>query len=88
MIKPVFNNVLVKQIKEERKTSSGIYLETTTDNSPTFKSTVIEVGDDVNLQISKGDTVVLSRYQRGTEVTYDNETYLILPDKDILAVIK
>lgn len=85
MIKPLFNNVLVEQVKEERKTASGIFLDTTTDTSSSFKSVVIAKGPDVTAPVEIGDTIILSRYQRGTDINYDGKVYLVTPDKDILA---
>lgn len=85
MIKPLFNNILVQQVKEERKTASGIILETTVDTSSTFKSVVIAKGPDAVESINVGDTIVLSRYQRGTDIEHEGKLYILTPDKDVLA---
>lgn len=88
MIKPMWNHVLVKPFpKEERKTAGGIILDTTQDTSITFKATIIAKGPDALVSLSEGETVILSRYQRGTDVEHEGVAYLILPDKDILGVI-
>lgn len=87
MIKPVFNNVLLEKVIEERKTASGIFLETVADTSLTFKCTIVAKGPDALLTLGVGDVVLLSRYQRGTDVVHENKTYIIAPDKDILATL-
>ena len=39
------------------------------------------------LDVSVGDTVIYSKYG-GTEVKYNNEEYLVLSARDVLAVIE
>jgi chaperonin GroES len=41
----------------------------------------------VPLQIKEGDRVLYSKYA-GTEVKIENEEYLILSERDILAIIE
>ncbi len=38
------------------------------------------------LDVSEGDTVIYSKYG-GTEIKYNNEEYLILSARDVLAVV-
>jgi chaperonin GroES len=87
MIKPLFNNILVEKLVEEKKTASGIILDTVTDTSVTFKSKIVAKGPDALSTLEVGDTVILSRYQRGTDLEHEGKSYIITPDKDILATL-
>ncbi|GBL18118.1 10 kDa chaperonin [Actinomycetota bacterium] len=45
-----------------------------------------ENGNRIPLDIKEGDTVLYSKYG-GTEVKYNNEEYLVLSSRDVLAII-
>ena len=45
---------------------------------------MIDNGQKIALEVTEGDTVIYSKYAR-TEIRLDNEEYLILSEKDILA---
>lgn len=89
------DKVLVKPIKEtEKKTSSGFILTALEEEKPN-EAIVIAVGPGLKLNngdivvpdVKPGDKVVFAKYQ-GTEVTFENEDYLILAYRDIFAVIE
>ena len=93
MLKPLHENVILKKETKEKKTASGIILTGDNKDTPDF-ATVIEVGegllDDGKRQTSKvkpGDKVVYKKYST-TEVKVDDEEYMIISEKDILAIIK
>ena len=44
-------------------------------------------GNEVKMQVKKGDTVIYAKYA-GTEVTLDDEEFIIVGQSDILAIIK
>ena len=44
-------------------------------------------GKEVAMQVKKGETVIYSKYA-GTEVKLDEETFIIVKQSDILAVVK
>jgi len=50
------------------------------------KGRLLENGQTVPLDVKEGDTVIFSKYA-GTEIKIDGEEYLILSERDILAVI-
>ena len=76
----------------EEKTRSGIVLPDTAKEKP-VEGTVIAVGSGrvfdngtkVPVEVKVGDKVIYSKYG-GTEVKIDNEEYVILSERDILAV--
>jgi len=92
-IKPLGDRVLLKPMEEEEKTKSGIVIPDTAKEKPQ-KGKVLAVGTGrildngtrVPLEVQVGDIVVFSKYA-GTEVKVDGEEYLIVSERDILAVV-
>jgi len=93
-IKPLEDRILVQANEAEQTTASGIVIPDTAKEKPQ-EGTVLAVGpgrvDDngnrVPLDVKVGDTVIYSKYG-GTEVKYNNEDYLVLSARDVLAVIE
>ena len=94
-LKPLGDRLIVRAIEEEETTASGLVLPDTAKEKPQ-KGNVIAVGDGkwdedgekrIPLDVSVGDKVLYSKYG-GTEVKYDNEEYLILNARDVLAIIE
>ncbi len=89
MLKPLEDKVVVKPIKEEQTSSSGLIIQRANEEKPS-EGIVIAVGPGVTfgngtkleIDLKPGDKVMFSKYS-GTEY----EEYLILPYKDIFAVI-
>jgi chaperonin GroES len=88
---PIGDRVVIKPAPEEQKTKSGIVLPDTAKEKPS-EGTVVAVGtgrildngQKVAIEVKVGDTVIYSKYG-GTEVKIDNEDYIILAERDILA---
>ncbi len=93
-LKPLGDRVILKQDDAETMTKSGLYIASTAQEKPQ-RGKVIAVGEgkldnNGNLvvpAVKEGDTVIYSKYG-GTEVTVDDEDYLILRADDIYAVIE
>lgn len=93
MIKPLGDRVVIKALEKEEKTISGIVLPDTAKEKPQ-KGTVIAVGTGkmlengqrVALEVTEGQEVIFSKYA-GTEIKIDNQDYLILSERDILAIV-
>jgi chaperonin GroES len=85
-IKPLGENVLVKIIKNETKTKSGIVLPETANQEKPQKGKVIATGEDKKIKVKSGQQVIFAKYS-GTELKIDGEDYLILKNEDILAVM-
>ena len=93
-VKPLDDRVLVKQSQAEERTAGGIVLPDTAKEKPQ-RGVVIAVGPGKLLDtgkrgavsVTKGDEVYYGKYA-GTEVKIDNETYVILREADVLAVIE
>lgn len=92
MLKPLNDNVILKKEKKEDKTSSGIIL-TKAQDGPDY-AVVFEVGEGVVVEgklkpmtVKKDDKVIFKKYST-TEFKYNDEEYLVISEKDILAIIK
>ncbi len=93
-LKPLGDRMIVSPTEQEQMTASGIVLPETAKEKP-MQGEVLAVGpgarkDDgsrVQMDVSKGDTVLYAKYA-GTEVKIDDNKYLILKETDILAIVE
>ena len=88
-LKPMADNVLLKQNEAQETTSSGIILATTTKEKPAIYE-VVAVGPgtkDVEMLVKVGDKVVVSK-QVGTDVSLDKVDYKFVKQDEILAVVE
>ena len=87
-LKPMADNVLLKQHEAAETTVSGIVLATTSKEKPAIYL-VVAVGPgtkDVTMTVQVGDRVVVSKHT-GTDVTLDKVDYKFVKLDDILAVV-
>ena len=93
-LKPLQDKVIVQKLEPEEKTSGGIVLPDTAKEKPQ-EGKIVAVGpgavDDKGqrkpIDVKEGDHVLFAKYS-GTEIKLDGQEYLILSERDILAVIK
>ena len=92
-IRPLHDRVVVERNEAEKKTAGGIVLPDNAKEKPK-EGTVIAVGSgrllengEVKaLEVKKDDRVLFDAYA-GSEVKLDGREYLILTEKEILAVV-
>ena len=87
-IKPLADRVLVAPAEAEQKTAGGIIIPDTAKEKPQ-KGTIIAVGPgkkEEPMTVKTGDTVLYGKYS-GTEIQLEGETYLIMKESDIYAII-
>ena len=92
-LEPLGDRVVVQPSGREETTRSGIVIPDTAKEKPQ-RGSVIAVGkgrrdDDgehIPMDVSVGDTVLFAKYA-GTEFKFEDEEYLILSEKDILAKV-
>ncbi len=87
-IKPLSDRVLIEPNPAEEKTAGGLYVPETAKEKP-LAGKVVAVGpgtSEVKMEVKVGDTVLYGKYA-GTEVQVEGKDYLIMQQKDILAVI-
>jgi chaperonin GroES len=85
------DRVLLKKIEPELKTSSGFYIPVSDES---VRATVIKVGpgrlgeDQVRIPVAvaAGD-VVLYNVGAAISVTLDRETFLVVKEEDIIAIV-
>jgi chaperonin GroES len=93
-LRPLGDRVVVRPSDREETTKSGIVLPDTAKEKPQ-RGAIIAAGegrrdDDGNripMDVQVGDEVLFAKYA-GTEFKLDDEEYLILSEKDILAIVQ
>ena len=92
-IKPLADRVVIKMVEAEEKTKSGIILTGSAKEQPQMAE-VIEVGPggmvdgkEIKMEVKAGDRVIFSKYA-GTEVKDNDDVYLLLEEKNVLAVVE
>lgn len=91
-LKPLGNRVILQHLKAEEKTVSGIILPDSAKEKPQ-EAVVIAVSDSIEScgaegrKIKEGDKVICSKYA-GTEVKVEEEEYVIVDEKDIMAIVE
>ena len=87
-LKPMADNVLLKQHEAQEATVSGIILATTNKEKPAIYE-VVSVGPgtkDVTMTVKAGDRVVVSKFE-GNEVKLDGVDYKFVKQDAILALV-
>lgn len=85
-VQPLGTRVLIKILKPEARTPSGLILPENAQEKPQ-QGVVIAVGTDESIPVQINDRVLFAKYS-GTEIRIDGEDYLILEANDILAKIQ
>ncbi|MCR4805117.1 MAG: co-chaperone GroES [Clostridia bacterium] len=88
-VKPLGDRVLIKRVEAEEKTKGGIILAGAAKEQPQMAE-VIAVGpgtDEVKMEVKAGDKVIFSKYA-GTEIKTDGDEFIIMSQKDILAIVE
>ena len=94
-LRPLFNNVIVKASKAKETTKSGIVLASSGDEQKPERGEIIACGpgklsDKGELQamsVKVGDKIIFKKYA-SDEISLEEETYLVLNETDIVAVIE
>nr|MBI5455644.1 co-chaperone GroES [Candidatus Levybacteria bacterium] len=92
-ITPLFDNVLIKPLEAEVKTSSGIILPDSAKEKPQMGE-VVEVGPGktdegklVPVSVKKGQKVMYKKWG-GNEIKINGQELTLVEEKDILAIIE
>jgi len=92
-LRPLGDRVILKAASQEEVTATGVILPDTAKEKPQ-KGTIVAVGpgrvldngERQAMEVAEGQTVLYAKYA-GTEVKIDGEDYLILSEKDVLAIV-
>jgi chaperonin GroES len=92
-VRPLADRVVVKALEEAETMRGGLYIPDTAKEKPQQGEVVAvgpgklsDEGKRIDMELKVGDNVLYGKYS-GTEVTVDNEQYLILRESDVLAVV-
>lgn len=93
-IKPLFGNVLIKPLEEATKTPSGILLPESVKEKPQVgqimavgSGSVSDDGKTLPMVVKVGQKVMYKKWG-GNEIKVGNEEWLLVEQKDILAVVE
>jgi len=94
VLKPLGNRIVVEKTEKEQTTASGIIL-TESAKEKSNEGTVVAVGPGRlldngtrgEMEVSVGDRIVYSQFG-GTEVKLGEETYLVLSEDDVIAIVQ
>ncbi len=87
-LKPMADNILLKQAQARETTASGIILASTSKEKPMIYE-VVSAGPgtkEVTVTVKPGDKVVVGNFS-GSEIKLDGEDYKFVKQEDILAVV-
>src|SRR5712692_10526935 len=93
-LRPLADRVIVEPLEGEEKTASGILLPETAKEKPQ-EGLILAIGPGrwdeegkkrVEMEVALGDKDVFAKYS-GSEFKLDEKKYLIMSEKDILAVL-
>lgn len=92
-VKPLGDRVFVKVSASEEKTAGGLYLPDTAKEKPQVGEVVAlgpgkrnDDGSRQEMEVKVGDKVLYSKYA-GTDVKLGTDEYVLLSEKDILAIV-
>jgi len=92
-LKPLGDRVVIKPTPKEEQTKSGIFLPDTAKEKPQ-EGEIIAVGsgrlndkgERIPVELKEGNKVLYAKYA-GTEFKLEGEEYLIVSEKDVLAIL-
>lgn len=94
MLKPLGDRVIIETQEEEETVVGGIVLASNAKEKPQTgkvvavgEGRVLDNGQKVAPVVKTGDIVMFDKYA-GTEVNYDETSYLVLHEKDIVAIVE
>tara|TARA_R110001632_G_scaffold167364_1_gene285813 strand:+ start:1285 stop:1596 length:312 start_codon:yes stop_codon:yes gene_type:complete len=86
IVVPVGKKLLIKAIKAETKTSSGLIIPNIAQKN-TYKGTVVGRGQGIE-EIQIGDVVQYAEHAMPTPMTHMGEQHLLLQEGDVYAIVR
>ena len=88
------SRVVVRRVESENKTAGGIIIPDSAKEKPqegevvaVGTGKVLDNGQRASMDVKAGDKIIFSKYA-GTEVKIDGKEYLIVSERDILAIVE
>ena len=92
-LRPLGDRVVVKPVEREERTKSGIVLPDTAKEKPqegiieaVGTGRLLDNGTKVPMELQVGDKILYAKYA-GNEFKVDEIEYLIISEKDVLAIV-
>jgi chaperonin GroES len=92
-LKPLGDRVVVKPVEKEERTKSGIVLPDTAKEKPqegiveaVGTGRILDNGTKLAMELKVGDKILYAKYA-GNEFKVDEIEYLIVSEKDVLAIV-
>ena len=92
-IRPLQDRILLRQVEGEAKTAGGIIIPDSAKEKPqegvvvaAGKGKVRDDGKLTPLDVKAGDRVLYGKYS-GNEITVSGETFVIVREEDVLAIL-
>jgi len=92
-LRPLGDRVVLKPVDKEEMTKSGIVIPDTVKEKPqegiveaVGTGRILDNGTRVPMELEVGDKVLYAKYS-GSEFKLDETEYLIIPERDVLAVV-
>jgi chaperonin GroES len=93
-LRPLHDRILVKRLEETEEKHGSIIIPDTAKEKPqegkviaVGTGKVMENGKKIPLDVKADDRILFGKYS-GSEVTVDDEEYLIMKEEDVLAIIE
>ena len=94
MIKPLYNNVLLKKVEAAKETKSGIIISQKEESEEYAVVAAVSGAKEVKINdrtyempLKTGDKVMYKKYS-GTDIKDGEEEYILIKAEDILAIIE
>lgn len=91
-VSPLADRVVLKALEETEQTKGGIFIPDTAKEKPQHGEVIAvgpgryEDGKLIPMGVKVGDKVLYGKYA-GTEITHEGESFLILRESDVLAIV-
>jgi chaperonin GroES len=92
-LRPLGDRAVLKPVEKEEKTKSGIVIPDTAKEKPqegiveaVGSGRILDNGTKVPMELNVGDKVLYAKYS-GNEFKLDDIEYLIISEKDVLAIV-
>src|SRR4030088_1180268 len=93
-LRPLGDRVVLRPVEREETTKSGIFLPDTAKEKPqegvveaVGSGRILDTGTRVPMEVQVGDRVLYAKYA-GNEFKLDETEYLIMSERDLLAVVQ
>ena len=89
-VHPLADRVAIRPLEETEQMRGGLYIPDTAKEKPQQGEIIAvgpgrwERGERVAMELKVGDNVLYGKYS-GTEVTIEDETFLVIKESDVLA---